>query len=59
MIHLYMPLRSPRISGVRTRMEGARRNSKGNKRIGGPSSDAVLVILLEGILLYSSEIIQG
>ena len=59
MVHLYMPLRSPRIGGVRTRMEGAGRNSKGNKRIGGPSSDAVLVILLEGILLYSSEIIQG
>ena len=59
MIHLYMPLRSPRIGGVGTRMEGAGRNSKGNKRIGGPSSDAVLVILLEGILLYSSEICHG
>ena len=59
MICSKMPLRSPRIGGVRASMEGAGRNSKGNKRIGGPSSDAVLVILLEGILLYSSEICQG
>ena len=59
MICSKMPLRSPRIGGVGTSMEGAGRNSKGNKRIGGPSSDAVLVILLEGILLYSSEICQG
>ena len=42
------------IGGVGTSGEGARRYSEGDKGTGW-SSDAVLVILLKCVLLYSSE----